>query len=244
MINEATVSTMDSLRYLGFQPNSRVISDDYPGLTFDFGNVTLRASNCLNLRCVEVVLITGVLSSPDSLADVFFEMPREVKSLKQCAAWIVWNLDHNADDRVFKPARHVAWVEDGRKNQRLLPWVMSRAEYNVRPQCMVQRDWLRLALKTLREYLASFPDDAGIVFSFDGSVFSIRFEKKVIALPGKGSPWAVRFRVEARTLRRLPKRLMHEDIGVSIWESRITLGNCTYAGTLEGFGTTDTSRVQ
>jgi hypothetical protein len=52
-----------------------------------------------------------------------------------------------------------------------------------------------------------------------------------------------RFRVD-RTLRRLPKRPMREDIGVSIWESRITLGNYTCAGTLEEFGTTDSSRVQ
>ena len=137
MIDEAAVSTMDSLRCLGFQLDSRVISDDYPGLTFDFGNVTLRASSCLNLRCVEVVLITGVLSSPDSLAGVFFEMPRKVKSLKQCAAWIVWNLDHNADDRVFKPARHVAWVtyaerskakaRDFKKDQRVLRYAKKRS---------------------------------------------------------------------------------------------------------------------
>jgi hypothetical protein len=83
-----------------------------------------------------------------------------------------------------------------------------------------------------------------VITPSDEAMLSIRFDKKVIALPGDGSPWAVSFRVEARTLWHLPKRLMRENIGVSIWESRITLGNCTYAGTLEGFGTTDPSRVQ
>jgi hypothetical protein len=81
------------------------------------------------------------------------------------------------------------------------------------------------------------------VFSFDGSVLSIRVDKKVIALPGEGSPWAVRFKVEARTLRRLPKRFTREHIGVSIWESRLTLGNYLYAGTLEEFGP-GPSRIQ
>jgi hypothetical protein len=60
---------------------------------------------------------------------------------------------------------------------------------------------------------------------------SIRFDKKVIALPGEGSPWAVRFKVEASVLRRLPKQLMREEIGVSILESRINLGNYAYRGT-------------
>jgi hypothetical protein len=46
------------------------------------------------------------------------------------------------------------------------------------------------------------------------------------------------------TLRQLPKRLMREEIGVSIWESHITVGNCTYAGALEESGATDPSRIQ
>jgi|ERR1700676_3298826 len=243
-MNDEAILTVDLLRSRGFQPDPRVISDGCPGLSFDFGNLTLRASSCLNLRCVEIVLFTGVLSTPRSLAEIHFEMPRRIKSLKQCAALIVWSLDQHADQRVFKPSWHVGWIEEGRENRRLLPWVMSMAEYNARPQCVVQRDWLRLALKTLGEYLASSSDNAGIVFSFDGSVLSIRFDKKVIALPGEGSPWTVRLRVEARSLRHLPKRLMRKDIGVSIWESRITLGNYTYAGTLEDSGATDPSRIQ
>ena len=67
--------------------------------------------------------------------------------------------------------------------------------------------------------------------------------KKVLALPGEGLPWAVRFKVEARTLRHLPKRLTRDHIGVSIWESRLTLGNYSYAGTLEEFGP-GPSRIQ
>jgi hypothetical protein len=74
-------------------------------------------------------------------------------------------------------------------------------------------------------------------------VLSIRCNEKVLALPGEGFPWAVRFKVEARTLRRLPKRLMRERIGVSIWESHLTLGNYSYLGTLETFGT-DPSTIQ
>jgi hypothetical protein len=192
---------------------------------------------------VEVVLFSGVFSTPRTLAEVFFEMPRRVKSLKQCAAWIVWNLDQHSDHRVLRPIRDVGWIEEGRRDQRLLPWVMSMAEFKARPQCLVRRDWLRLALRTLSEYLVCESDNTGIVFSFDGSVLSIRVDKKVIALAGEGSTWAVRFRVEAKTLRRLPKRLTSDQVGVSIWESRLTLGNYSYAGTFEETAM-DPSRIQ
>jgi hypothetical protein len=150
----------------------------------------------------EIVLFSGVLETPRTLGELQFELPRQVKSLKQCAAWIVWNLDQHSSRGTFRPARDVGWIDEGRQNQRLLPWVMSRAEYEARPQCTVQRDWLRLALKTLGKHLASLPDDGIVVFSFDGSVFSIRCDKKVIAFPGEGLPWTVCFKVEAKTLRR------------------------------------------
>jgi len=39
--------------------SARVLANHNPGLTLAFGNLTLRASSCLNLRCVEVVLFTG-----------------------------------------------------------------------------------------------------------------------------------------------------------------------------------------
>jgi hypothetical protein len=37
---------------------------------------------------------------------------------------------------------------------------------------------------------------------------------------------------------------MSDDIDVSIWESRITLGNWRYEGTLEEFGAMDPSMIQ
>lgn len=241
MTEEAAFPTMDLLRGLGFQDDAEIIPDGGPGLSFDFGNLMLRASSCRNLRAAEIVLFTGVISTPRTLGQVHFEMPRRIESRKKCAAWIVWNLDQFSE---FRKNQHIAWVEEGRKNQRLLPWVMSMAEWNARPQCSVQRDWFRLALKSLSETIAPLPDNAGVVFSFDGSVLSIRCDKRVIALAGEGSPWAVRFRVEAGALRRLPKRFMREDIGVSIWESRLSIAHWTYAGTIEGFAITAPSRIQ
>jgi len=161
--------------------------------------------------------------------------------VKQCAAWIVWNLDQSD---FFKEICQIDWVVEARQNKSLLPWVRSGAESSVRPICLVQRTWCRLALKTLNELLSSLPDQAAVVFSFDGFVLLIRCEGRVIALSGKGVPWSVRFRVEAKGLRRLPKRLRREIVEVSIWESYINLGNWRYAGTVESIGAPATPSVQ
>jgi hypothetical protein len=245
VIHEATIPTWSLLPSLGFQPDSTVVfSDIRPGLSLDFGNFKLSAVALVSPYSGEIVLFSGVLETPRTLGEIQFELPRQVKSLKQCAAWIVWNLDQHSSRGTFRPARHVGWIDEGRQNQGLLPWVMSRAEYEARPQCTVQRDWLRLALKTLGKHLASLPDDGIVVFSFDGSVFSIRCNKKVIAFPGEGLPWTVCFRVEAKTLRRSPRRLMREQIDVSVWESRIRFGSRSYEGTVGPLGGRDFSNVQ
>jgi hypothetical protein len=185
---------MDLLRSLGFQPDHTIVSYDPSTITFDFGILKLKATSCINLRAAEIVLFSGVISTPRSLGEVHFELPRRVESRKQCAAWIVWNLDQFTD---FQKIKHIGWVEEGRRSQWLLPWVKRLAQWNARPKVTVKRDWLRLALK-----------------------------------------------IPADKLRRLLKRLIHENIEISIWESRISIGGWTYAGTLDGFGATDRSAVQ
>jgi hypothetical protein len=244
-MSEATIPTWDLLPSLGFQPDDTIVfSDLRPGLSLDFGNFKLSAVAVTNPYSGEIVSFSGILATPRTLTEIHFELPRRVESLKQCAAWIVWNLDQQWDGRVFTPARVSGWVEGARRNRRLLPWVMSQGEFDARPQCTVQRDWLRLALKALGKHLDSLPDNGIVVFRFDGSVFSIRCNQKVIAFPGEGLPWTVCFKVEAKTLRCSPKRRMREYIDVSVWESRIRFGSWSYEGTVEPFGRASPGNVQ
>ncbi len=235
-----TIRTMDVLHGVGFQTDTTVISDDGPGLSADFGIVKLWASAHRQLLA-EVVMITGVLSTSRSLGHIQFAMPRYVESAHFVTAWIVWHLDQHSE---FRRVQSLPWVERGRSHQALLPWVKSMAEWNARPQCVVKRDWLRLALNTLAEHVTTLPDDSEAVFSFDGSIFSIRCDEKVIAFAAEGTPWAVSFKVRVGNLRLLPKRLMHDSARISIWESCISIGNRTYPGTLDGFGAADSSKIQ
>jgi hypothetical protein len=103
---------------------------------------------------------------------------------------------------------------------------------------------MRLALKTLREHLSYLPDSAPVVFYFDGSVLSIHLEGQIVALAGQGLAWAVRFSIRAGELRRLPKRFMHECIGISIWESQLTIDGWRYDGTIDACASGGTAEIQ
>jgi hypothetical protein len=129
------------LREFGFIIDPAVISDNKPGLSYDFGNFKLTAVWCINTQFANVVLFGGVLNSRNCLANVHFQMPERILSREQCAAWIVWHLDRDAGGS-FEPARTVDWVPEGRKNLHLLPWIKRQEEFRTRPHCTVQRERL------------------------------------------------------------------------------------------------------
>jgi hypothetical protein len=230
--HKGPISTWGLLPSLGFVPDPDVWSDVMPGLCCNFGNVKVYASCVLSLRCKEVVLFTGVLTTEHTISEICFEMLRHVESREQCVAWLAWGLD-KAADVTFKPRIPVPWLEEGRRHRDTLPWERQRAAYAARPHCSVSREWARIAVKTLAEYLAQVEGDAPVTFRFDGEVLTIRCADKVVALPAKGRAWSHVYSISAGSFWELPKRLMRPEIGVSIWDSALTIGNRCFSGVAE-----------
>jgi hypothetical protein len=224
-----TTTTFDTLISFGFLPDPEVISEDLPGLSFSFGNFKLSVSFVMSRWFSETVLCTGILKSERTIADVSFEMPRRVICCDQCAAWIVWHLDQCAGG-LFQPLYKTPWLLDGRKNLNLLPWVAEMAEYNARPKCVVQRPWLRLALKSLADVMAATDDASQVLCGFDGNILKIICAGEVIALPAEGTAWGKQFAVPVGELRRLPKKMMDSSVEVSIRKNRLFIGRNCYEG--------------
>ncbi|MDA1054538.1 MAG: hypothetical protein O3C40_29245 [Planctomycetota bacterium] len=237
-MNEATaIATWDVLLELGFVP----VADPMPGLVFDFGNLTLRATSLINLQFAEVVAFSGVLATPQTVAEIDFEMPRRIASRERCAAWIIWYMDQAAKGGVFHPGREVGWVAEGRQHEHLLPWVIEQARreqrkaqyearYHARAYCIIARNWARLALNTLAGYLDKVSDETPVVFFFKDSVLTIRCNLEVIALAGSGDDWEKRYAIEAGQLRQLPKRLVDRHVEVKILDERLFIGYQFYSG--------------
>jgi hypothetical protein len=215
------------LRALGFSEDRRVISDLYPGLSFDFGNLKLSAGSMLNGRFVPVVLLSGLISTKRNIASIEAELPLEVESIEQGMAFVAWSLDNAAHGR-FEPAITPAWLETGRTHRHLLPWERERAEADARPHCSVHRDWMRVALKKLAATLDAVSDGEPVRFAFDGSTLTVRCADSFMAMPAHGYPWTLSYSISAGALKPLAKRLMSKMIEISVWKSTLTRGNRRY----------------
>lgn len=228
-MNDKTYPAWDILKSLGFKEDPNVISDSKPGLSFNFGNFKLSAGHLLNMSFQDVVLLSGIMSTPRTIAEVDCQMPQEVESWEQGVAWVTWCLD-NQGRRIFKPEIPVPWLEEGRKYRHLLPWERQRAAYADRAYCTVQREWARVGLRDLAEQMANSDDMDTVTIEFDGEVLKIRCNDMLIAMPANGNSWPPKYAIKVRQLRHLPKRLMHNLVGFSIWEDALTINNYRYPG--------------
>lgn len=227
MSDDPSIQTWDILRELGFVPDSSVWSDIQPGLSVDYGGCKLSASAFLNMAYQEMVLITGVLATPRRLAEVRFEMPGCVSSREQCLAWLVWNLDRDASG-VFLPTSPLAWLEIGRANTALLPWIARKLAYEGRSRCIVDREWARPVFKKLRISLPSLTDESDVWFSFDGEVLKIRYEGECIPVAATGKEWTGSYGIKAGELKYLPGSLQQAQVEFSFWEGIFTIAHRIY----------------
>jgi len=228
-LRPSPVSTRTVLLSLGFSEDADVFSDDPGGLSLDFGNFKLSAHFVLNRFFMPVVVLAGNLQAPRSLTEVRCEVPREVDSWEQGAAWVTWCLNNHARG-LFTPAIPTPWLSVGRSHAHLLPWHVDLKAYAARPCCQVRRDWARLALRTLTERLAAADDDALVTLRFDGEVLTIRCAGHVVAAPATGKAWEGGYALLVKSLRALPKRLQRDPVGISIHKAVLTIGSHGYAG--------------
>ncbi|MBK6509420.1 MAG: hypothetical protein IPG06_08110 [Haliea sp.] len=122
MIDTASIAVWDVLKEFGFAPDSSVISEVTPGLSFDFGSFKLSAGVGLGKYLQPVVLFTGILATPRTLADICFEVPHMVISQEQLAAFLVYYLNNAADRYSFLPSQNIDWLTMGQQHRHLLPW--------------------------------------------------------------------------------------------------------------------------
>jgi hypothetical protein len=228
----APIATWDVLRSLGFTEDRSLISDPPGGLKKDFGNLKMSAIHCVTLRFQPVVMLSGVMTTPRTITQVECETPQELESKELGVPWVTWCLDDHAGGE-FRPAIPTTWLAEGRQHRHLLPWERKRAAYASGPHCVAERDWGRLALRSLAEQLAKEADDAPIVFWFDGEVLTIRCGGRVIALPASGVRWPSGFSLPARLLHRLPKRITNGRLMFQVRDDLLVIGNKCYRGVVK-----------
>jgi hypothetical protein len=214
---------MGALRHFGFRPNGNPLFDEC--LVYEFENFDLEAAACSNEYAQERVFFSGLIERTERVmyAPIEFNIPTDVMCVWQCAALLSYYL------RSYPIPNPPWWLVEGRQRQDLLPWAIEsaarQAAYDALPKCFVQRDWLRLALKTLSIQIASMPDDMPVEFEFKDGVLSIRCNGNTMVTAATGASWPDQVTVQVRELRTLPKRLMSKEICLLVEASHLKIGN-------------------
>lgn len=224
------IETWAAIQALGFEPDASVISDGEIGLSCDLGRFRLSAGRMMNLYFREVVQFSAVYQTPRTIGSIDFEMPMQVESLEQCAAWIAWSLlEQLPKQEKLLSTTKASFLLIGFHHQDTLPWARERAAYATRPSCNVERSWMRFALNALKSKLNVEQADGDVTISFDGQVLAFSGPGWVVPVPAEGAPWPIRYQIQTENFSKFPSRLMSEQIHISVWKEHLTIGNWRYA---------------
>ena len=202
---------------LGFKEDWDAITDQRPAYYYDFGNLRLTAAELTGFAR-PTFHFGGVWRGANSISMVDFDMPLEVESLEQGAAWIAYGIGES-----FRPLQPTPWLADGRTWQDRLPWVRRMEEYKVAPRCSVEKEWFKVAAKRLRP-LGDVASESDLLwFAFDGEALRIAGCGTAVILPATGNAWDLRYAIKGRKLNHLPRRLA-DPVVIGVWDGRLSIG--------------------
>jgi hypothetical protein len=206
------------LTQLGFVEDWHSPSDEPPAFVLNLGVVQLRAAQATSRFFRPIFLISGIVQTERELSTIHIEMPLNVESFEQGIAWIAHGIGS-----ALPPSISPSWLEEGRRWRELLPWVRRQVGFESRPQCVVDRDWFRVAGKKLREQGDATLDDKLGVVSFDRGVLRIEANSSVVTMPAEGDAWAESYQVLLRQFRSLPQRIMKQSIFIEVWDGNLII---------------------
>lgn len=195
------------------------MTDQEPSYRYDFGNLELTVTQVMNLKFQSIFLFGGVAMDSRSIKEIDFQMPLDVESFEQGVAWISYGIDQD-----FRSLNPCPSFSQGIEWQEHLPWVRDQKDYQARPQCLVDRDWFRVAVKKIRQLIDSADNKDLALFAFDGGILKITVCGHILAMPARGEAWKEQYAISAKKLDFLPKRLMYGTIQLIIWEGRLMIG--------------------
>ncbi len=206
------ITVYDSLEELGF-----VEEESSYGLRMRirFAFVDMNAILGLRPDGYYGVQFSGAFSSQRSFGEIDFSLPESVESLNLLKAYIAYYLDTPWNEMRGRPDVP-QWLVEGKEYEDLLPWKKNLKDYETRDACMVERDWLKLAIKTLRTKITGFLDDELVEVHFDGEMLRFSLPSEVVPVSAGGEPWKQSYRLMVKSLRWLPKRLMRDPVCVDV----------------------------
>lgn len=197
------------------------MTDERPAFSIKWQGVEITAARMVNMQLVPIWNFGGHFRQNNRMGIIDFEMPLELESHEQAIAWM-------ADSLLFRSRLQNApdWLQEGLQWRDKLPWIRRQKAYAARERCRVVRDWFRLPCKAMRRWAEEQPGSIAQFF-FDGEVLRITGNGELLVIPAEGAAWTQPVQIAVDGLRHLPKRLMRDVDGISIWEGKLYIGRLT-----------------
>ena len=196
-----------------------------------FAEIDLVASPTLNSFNVPVVELTGYHEDRQSLSIIEGQIPINLRSSLEAAAWISFVLQ--SDKSELQPLPD--WFVEGERHWELIPFIREAQErkraYEASPKCFIDRDYARPLRRNLQREISWLDSEAEMTFSFDGRVLSIEISGRVYEVLASGKSWPSPYRVVVSRESKLPARFMSSRVEVIVLEGhvrfdRLRLGPC------------------
>lgn len=198
-----------------------------PAYRMRFGPYEVEAAVFTNRCFRETFFLSGIINTGRTLSPIESELPLEVDSREQGLAMLAYCLRSEIPEHL-KPD----WLRAGEEFREHLPWEKDREEYRKRPLCFIDREWMRIACRKLREHASGAVEYDTTSFYFDGAVLKIfahatesSARRLCLAMPAEGDAWMERNWVSTWRLESLPRRLMTRLVEVSVWQGFLVIAN-------------------
>ena len=243
-------STLEILLALGFEdrpPEIRVKhatrwmvpqGHRFPSVSvcYGFTEFDLVASPTLNSFNVPVIELTGYREDRRSLSIIQGQIPINLGTPLEAAAWISFVLE--SDKRHLDPLPD--WFVEGEGHwdlvppARELPAARAREEaYQASPKCSIDRDYARPIRRNLMEEISWLREgeSADTKFTFDGRILTIDFGDSVHEVVASGDSWPNSYCANLTPESKFPAKFERQWVEVSAFEGyicvdRFRLGPC------------------
>ncbi len=242
-------STLETLLELGFEdrppeiqisPASRWMVPEHirspvVSVCYRFDNFDLVASPMTKRSGQEVVQLNGVIETPRSWTEVQGEIPADLRSASEAAAFVSYALQFQRSKLEPLPE----WFIEGERNRDIVyartdpEGLERRRAYEAAPKCFIEREYARPLRRILSREISRLLDEESVemTFSFDGQVLSIERQGHTERVVASGDSWPSQYRVVVTPESKLPARFNRYKVEVSVFEGfvrfdRVRFGPC------------------
>ena len=217
--------TLDCLLELGFERRPPKYGAATVG--YRFVHLDLVALHVMNLSMQYVVLLSGVVNTGSILAEVESQIPNDLGSPLEAAAWVSYALKSHR--RELEPLPD--WFVEGDRHWDLVPPArMERAAlerqraYQACPKCSIDRDYARPLRRNLLEAISGLAGETEMTFRFDRRVLSIVLKERAHEVVASGESWPSAYRVSVSSETKLPTRFKSPVVILSVFEGYVSFG--------------------